>query len=235
MRMLSRKTCPPASSSTLPAGFVLLDHETFEVKGAWEKLGADETIDYGYDFWYQPHFDVLVSTSWGSPEVIFNGFGAPAALARCTGAALQAASQAVPLAVRKAAELLIDAATVERQLLLPLPCLLWLLSCHPASRRLTAAIPRLPLPSSPADPSQVPTHYGSTLYFWSFKDRTLKQKVRVCVCVAWAAGGSGKLPRPAAAACQSLFSDGYQLAAFAAGDHAHMNEIPQPTFLFIAD
>lgn len=88
VRMLSRKTCPPASSSTLPAGFVLLDHETFEVKGAWEKLGADETIDYGYDFWYQPHFDVLVSTSWGSPEVIFNGFGAPAALARCTGAVL---------------------------------------------------------------------------------------------------------------------------------------------------
>ena len=28
-----------------------------------------------------------------------------------------------------------------------------------------------------ADPSQVPTHYGSQLYFWSFKDRTLKQKV----------------------------------------------------------
>lgn len=69
---------PPPSGAPTSAGFVLLDHETFEVKGAWEKLGADETIDYGYDFWYQPHFDVLVSTSWGSPEVIFNGFGAPA-------------------------------------------------------------------------------------------------------------------------------------------------------------
>ena len=33
-----------------PAGFVLLDHETFEVKGSWEKLGADEQIEYGYDF-----------------------------------------------------------------------------------------------------------------------------------------------------------------------------------------
>ena len=24
---------------------------------------------------YQPHFDVLVSTAWGAPEVIFKGFG----------------------------------------------------------------------------------------------------------------------------------------------------------------
>lgn len=58
-----------------------------------------------------------------------------------------------------------------------LALLLWLVSRHPAGRRLTAAIPCLSLPSSPADPSQVPTHYGSTLYFWSFKDHTLKQKV----------------------------------------------------------
>ncbi|PSC69022.1 Selenium-binding 1 [Micractinium conductrix] len=51
-------------------GFVLLDGETFEVKGTWAK----ETTEFGYDFWYQPHHDVLVSTSWGAPEEFFKGF-----------------------------------------------------------------------------------------------------------------------------------------------------------------
>lgn len=36
-------------------GFVLLDHETFEVKGAWEKLAAGQTVPWGYDFWLVPH------------------------------------------------------------------------------------------------------------------------------------------------------------------------------------
>eukprot|EP00887_Chlorella_sp_A99_P006032 scaffold22.g6032.t1 len=119
-------------------GFVLLDHETFEastfceldfekskrragcpqptcradsacagpspdsqVKGSWEQLREGEKIEYGYDFWYQPHFDVLISTAWGAPAEFFKGF----------------------------------------------------------------------------DPSKVPTHYGDQLYFWSWKDKTLKQKI----------------------------------------------------------
>ncbi|XP_052217250.1 methanethiol oxidase-like isoform X3 [Dreissena polymorpha] len=51
--------------------FVVLDGETFEVKGTWEKGCGTE---FGYDYWYQPHHNVMVSTGWGSPKAFFSGF-----------------------------------------------------------------------------------------------------------------------------------------------------------------
>ncbi|ELT95435.1 hypothetical protein CAPTEDRAFT_21645 [Capitella teleta] len=54
------------------AGFVLLDGEKFNVVGTWEKDRI--TAQFGYDFWYQPRFNVMVSTEWGAPHKIFKGF-----------------------------------------------------------------------------------------------------------------------------------------------------------------
>ena len=51
-------------------GFILLDGQTFEVKGNWEK----ESIPFGYDFWYQPFHNVLISTEWGAPNALSKGF-----------------------------------------------------------------------------------------------------------------------------------------------------------------
>ena len=28
----------------------------------------------GYDFWYQPRHNVMISTEWGAPQMIKNGF-----------------------------------------------------------------------------------------------------------------------------------------------------------------
>ncbi|KAM4690784.1 methanethiol oxidase [Rhinophrynus dorsalis] len=53
-------------------GFVLLDAETFEVKGNWEAEG--EAAPYGYDFWYQPRHNVMISTEWAAPKVFNFGF-----------------------------------------------------------------------------------------------------------------------------------------------------------------
>ncbi|NP_001087138.1 methanethiol oxidase [Xenopus laevis] len=53
-------------------GFVLLDGETFEVKGNWEAEG--ETAQFGYDFWYQPRHNVMISTEWGAPKAFALGF-----------------------------------------------------------------------------------------------------------------------------------------------------------------
>ncbi|XP_075996204.1 methanethiol oxidase [Genypterus blacodes] len=53
-------------------GFVLLDGETFEVVGNWEHPG--EAAPFGYDFWYQPRHNVMISTEWGSPKALINGF-----------------------------------------------------------------------------------------------------------------------------------------------------------------
>ncbi|NWI35557.1 SBP1 oxidase, partial [Picathartes gymnocephalus] len=52
--------------------FILLDGETFEVKGNWEKGGKIPTL--GYDFWYQPRHNVLLSTEWGVPKILSHGF-----------------------------------------------------------------------------------------------------------------------------------------------------------------
>lgn len=60
-------TLPPASG-----GFILLDGKTFEVVGNWEHPG--EAAAFGYDFWYQPRHNVMISTEWGAPKALANGF-----------------------------------------------------------------------------------------------------------------------------------------------------------------
>ena len=52
-------------------GFVLIDSESFEVLGRWEK--GDGT-KYGYDFWYQPRHNVMISSEWGEPKCFTKGF-----------------------------------------------------------------------------------------------------------------------------------------------------------------
>ncbi len=53
-------------------GFTCLDARTFEVKGRWENGGAKP--EFGYDFWYQPRKDVLVSSEFGEPNAYESGF-----------------------------------------------------------------------------------------------------------------------------------------------------------------
>ncbi|XP_063172835.1 methanethiol oxidase-like [Candoia aspera] len=53
-------------------GFVLLDAETWEVKGTWNRPGDE--APRGYDFWYQPRHNVLVSTELGMPKFFVSGF-----------------------------------------------------------------------------------------------------------------------------------------------------------------
>ncbi|XP_042295653.1 methanethiol oxidase-like [Sceloporus undulatus] len=53
-------------------GFVLLDGECFDVKGTWERPG--DAAPQGYDFWYQPRYNVLISTEWGVPKYFVTGF-----------------------------------------------------------------------------------------------------------------------------------------------------------------
>lgn len=51
---------------------MLLDGETFEVKGTWEQPGGAAPM--GYDFWYQPRHNVMISTEWAAPNVLQDGF-----------------------------------------------------------------------------------------------------------------------------------------------------------------
>ncbi|XP_043243670.1 methanethiol oxidase-like [Amphibalanus amphitrite] len=58
--------------------FILLDGKTFKLKGTWP--AGDAAAPFGYDFWYQPYFDVLISTEWGAPAAFSRGLD-PADLA----------------------------------------------------------------------------------------------------------------------------------------------------------
>jgi selenium-binding protein 1 len=53
-------------------GFVVLDAETFEVKGRWENGGERPPLNY--DFWYQPRQNVLASSEFGEPNAYESGF-----------------------------------------------------------------------------------------------------------------------------------------------------------------
>ena len=53
-------------------GFFLLDGETFDVIGNWEQEG--DQLPFGYDFWYQPRHNVMISSEWGAPNAFKKGF-----------------------------------------------------------------------------------------------------------------------------------------------------------------
>jgi len=48
-----------------------LDGENFTVAGTWEH---GDGAPMGYDFWYQPRHNVMMSTEWGAPQMIKSGF-----------------------------------------------------------------------------------------------------------------------------------------------------------------
>jgi methanethiol oxidase len=55
-----------------PGGLAVLDAATFDVVGRWESDKGDQELMY--DFWYQPRFNVLVSSEWAAPNTFEGGF-----------------------------------------------------------------------------------------------------------------------------------------------------------------
>ena len=54
-----------------PGGFLHLNKD-FEIIGRWEN---DITgMNFGYDFWYQPRHNMMVSSEWASPNTFMPGF-----------------------------------------------------------------------------------------------------------------------------------------------------------------
>lgn len=54
-----------------PGGYLHLDQD-FNIVGRWENdLGS---IQYSYDFWYQPRHNMMISTEWASPNTFMPGF-----------------------------------------------------------------------------------------------------------------------------------------------------------------
>jgi methanethiol oxidase len=54
-----------------PGGIFVLDHDTFEVKGAWEHHRGPQHL--AYDFWWHLGHDTMISSEWGTPNMVKDG------------------------------------------------------------------------------------------------------------------------------------------------------------------
>jgi methanethiol oxidase len=54
-----------------PGGIFMLDHDDFEVKGAWEKDRGPQEL--AYDFWWHLGYDRVITSEWGTPKMIEDG------------------------------------------------------------------------------------------------------------------------------------------------------------------
>jgi selenium-binding protein 1 len=69
-----------------PGGIAVLDHTTFEVRGAWEADRGPQ--QFAYDFWWHLNSDVMVTSEWGTPDMIEDGIVGELLLGRRYGHAI---------------------------------------------------------------------------------------------------------------------------------------------------
>jgi methanethiol oxidase len=54
-----------------PGGVFVLDHDSFEVLGQWEMQRGPQSL--AYDFWWHLGYDTMITSEWGTPNMIENG------------------------------------------------------------------------------------------------------------------------------------------------------------------
>jgi methanethiol oxidase len=75
-----------ASDGGGPGGIFMLDHETFNIKGSWE---AERGAQYlAYDFWWHLGHDTMITSEWGTPNMVRDGLDPELLLAGKYGHAL---------------------------------------------------------------------------------------------------------------------------------------------------
>ena len=69
-----------------PGGIFVLDAETFEIKGPWERERGPQYL--AYDFWWHLGHDTMITSEWGTPNMVENGVNPELLLAGKYGNAL---------------------------------------------------------------------------------------------------------------------------------------------------
>ena len=54
-----------------PGGIFTLNHDTFEVEGRWEQERGPQYL--AYDFWWHLGYDTLITSEWGTPNMVEGG------------------------------------------------------------------------------------------------------------------------------------------------------------------
>ena len=69
-----------------PGGLFMLDSETFDVRGAWESDRGPQYL--AYDFWWHLGYDTMITSEWGTPNMVTQGLNPELLLAGKYGHAL---------------------------------------------------------------------------------------------------------------------------------------------------
>src|SRR5262249_35142988 len=69
-----------------PGGIFVMDPETFEIKGRWEEDRGPQYL--AYDFWWHLGHDTMITSEWGTPNMVENGVNPELLLAGKYGHAL---------------------------------------------------------------------------------------------------------------------------------------------------
>ena len=69
-----------------PGGILILDAETFEIQGRWERERGPQYL--AYDFWWHLGHDTMITSEWGTPNMVENGVNPELLLAGRYGHAL---------------------------------------------------------------------------------------------------------------------------------------------------
>jgi selenium-binding protein 1 len=60
-----------SASGDGPGGIFLMDANTFELKGPWEKERGPQNL--AYDFWWHLGHDTMITSEWGTPNMVKDG------------------------------------------------------------------------------------------------------------------------------------------------------------------
>jgi selenium-binding protein 1 len=66
-----------------PGGVALLDHDTFDVLGAWEVDRGEQF--FAYDVWWHLDYDTVITSEWGTPSMVEQGLNPDDLLGRRYG------------------------------------------------------------------------------------------------------------------------------------------------------
>jgi selenium-binding protein 1 len=69
-----------------PGGIFVIDPDTFEIRGPWEKERGQQYL--AYDFWWHLGHDTMITSEWGTPNMVENGVNPELLLAGKYGHAL---------------------------------------------------------------------------------------------------------------------------------------------------
>jgi methanethiol oxidase len=72
-----------ANGNDGPGGVAVLDHDTFEVIGPWERDRGDQY--FGYDGWWHLNHDTVITSEWATPSMIEHGLNPEDLLGRRFG------------------------------------------------------------------------------------------------------------------------------------------------------